>query len=127
MGGAWIRHSEPFLQLLGCEWSQFTPRIERQLRRHGWEWSDFGKLFEIDHTLPFNAFRLERYEDRLMVNHFSNLKAMDPHLNRIKNGQFSKAELECYKSLWRANYKPRHRQLRLFKEHAVRAPMRDRV
>jgi hypothetical protein len=86
------------------------------LKRRGWKWSDFGKLFEIDHTLPFNAFRLERYEDRLMVNHFTNLRPLEVHANRVKNGNYSNVELRCYKTQWRLTFGSWLRQALLFKQ-----------
>ncbi len=37
-----VFHSEPFLELLGMAWEQFTRRLERQFKRRGWDWSDYG-------------------------------------------------------------------------------------
>jgi hypothetical protein len=30
-------------------WEQFAPRLERQFKRCGWDWSDYGSEFTIDH------------------------------------------------------------------------------
>ena len=43
-----VFHSEPFLELLGMAWEQFTRRLERQFKRRGWDWSDYGSEFTID-------------------------------------------------------------------------------
>jgi hypothetical protein len=69
-----IFHSEPFLELLGMLWEQFTRRLERQVKRRGWDWSDYGSEFTIDHRLPCCAFDPRKAEQRAMCSHWSNLQ-----------------------------------------------------
>lgn len=51
-----------------------------------------------------------------MCCHWSNLQVLTPSANRIKNGKFDKLELRCFKNFWRANFKPRRKQLTLFED-----------
>jgi hypothetical protein len=51
-----------------------------------------------------------------MASHWSNLQPMTVEANRAKNGNYSKVELRCFKTLWRSRYGRKCRQLRLFKE-----------
>ena len=111
-----IYHAEPFLQLLGCEWSQFIARIEHQLKRNGWTWQRYGSEWTLDHKLPVRAWNLERYEERAMCSHFSNLRPLSDEENRRKNGSYSKAELRCYKTHWRSTFGRQLRQALLFKQ-----------
>jgi hypothetical protein len=119
-----VYHSKGFLQLLGCSWSEFTARVERQFRRRGWDWSDYGSEFTIDHQLPCCAFDLGKAEQRAMCSHFSNLQVLSVEQNRRKNGSYSKVELRCFKTLWRSRYGRKCRQLRLFKEQRCECPFR---
>jgi hypothetical protein len=91
-------------------------RLERQFKRRGWDWSDYGSEFTIDHQLPCCAFDLHKAEQRAMCSHWSNLQVLSVEQNRIKNGQFSKAELNCFKTLWRIKYGKNLRQPELFKQ-----------
>ena len=111
-----VYHSKGFLQLLGCSWSEFTARVERQFKRSGWDWQDYGSEFTIDHRLPCAAFDLRKAEQRAMCCHWSNLQVLTPSANRIKNRKFDKLELRCFKNFWRANFKPRRKQLALFED-----------
>jgi hypothetical protein len=117
-----VYHSKGFLQLLGCSWSEFTARVERQFKRRGWDWSDYGSEFTIDHRLPCCAFDLRKAEQRAMCSHFSNLQVLSVEQNRRKNGSYSKVELRCFKTLWRSRYGRKCRQLRLFKEQRCECP-----
>ncbi len=117
-----VFHSEPFLELLGMPWEQFARRLERQFRRCGWDWSDYGSEFTIDHRLPCCAFDLGKAEQRAMCSHFSNLQVLSIEQNRRKNGSYSKVELRCFKTLWRSSYGRKCRQLRLFKEPRCERP-----
>jgi hypothetical protein len=65
---AGVYHGEPFLKLLGTPWDQFTRYIERRFKP-GWNWSNFGSVWNLDHIQPINAFNLKRAEDRAMVRH----------------------------------------------------------
>ena len=111
-----IYHAESFIELLGCEWTQFTARIDRQLKRNGWTWQGYASEWSLDHKLAICAWNLERYEERAMCSHFSNLQVLSIEQNRRKNGSYSKVELRCFKTLWRSRYGRMSRQLRLFKE-----------
>ena len=55
-------------------WPEFSARLERQLKRRGWTFSDFGSKFWGDHRLPICAFNLKKAEERAMATHFSNLQ-----------------------------------------------------
>ncbi len=87
-----VFHSEPFLDLLGMPWEQFARRLERQFKRRGWDWSDYGSEFTIDHRLPCCAFDLRKAEQRAMCSHWSNLQVLSVEQNRRKNGSYSKVE-----------------------------------
>jgi hypothetical protein len=67
-----VFHGEPFLELLGCTWEAFTRYIGRRFKR-GWNWSNFGSVWNLDHIQPVNAFNLKRAEDKAMACHWSNL------------------------------------------------------
>ncbi len=111
-----VFHSEPFLALLAMPWEQFARRLERQFKRRGWDWSDYGSEFTIDHRLPCCAFDLHKAEQRAMCSHWSNLQVLSLDENRRKNGNYSKPELRCYKTQWRFTFGRKHRQTLLFKE-----------
>jgi hypothetical protein len=57
---AGVYHAKGFLQLLGIPWEKFTARLERQLKRRGWQWSDYGSEFVIDHKIPVCAWNLPK-------------------------------------------------------------------
>jgi hypothetical protein len=46
-----VYHSKGFLELLGMPWEEFAARLERQLKRRGWQWIDYGPKFTIDNKL----------------------------------------------------------------------------
>jgi hypothetical protein len=85
-------HSEPFLDLLGMPWEQFSRHLGRQFKRRGWDRSDYGSEFTIDHRLPCCAFDLHKAEQRAMCSHWSNLQVLSLDENRRKNGSYSKAK-----------------------------------
>ena len=111
-----VFHIEPFLELLGMAWEQFARRLERQFKRRGWDWSDYGSEFTIDHRLPCCAFDLHKAEQRAMCSHWSNLQVLSLDENRRKNGNYSTVELRCYKTQWRLTFGRQPRQTLLFKE-----------
>ena len=111
-----VFHSEPFLELLGMPWEQFARRLERQFKHRGWDWSEYGSEWTIDHRLPCCSFDLRKAEDRAMCCHFSNLRPLSVEENRRKNGSYSKAELRCYKTQWRLTFGRQPRQALLFKQ-----------
>jgi hypothetical protein len=104
-----VFHAEPFLTLLGCTWEAFTRYIERRFKR-GWNWSNFGSVWNLDHIQPINAFNLKRAENRAMVCHWSNLRPLSVEENRIKNGHYSKIELSLHKTMSRMTYGPKPKQ-----------------
>jgi hypothetical protein len=71
-------------------WPEFAARIERQLKRRGWNWSRFEKKWWVDHRLPWCAWNLAKAEERAMATHWSNLQVLPAEWNRAKNGYFSK-------------------------------------
>jgi hypothetical protein len=71
-------------------WPEFAARLERQLKRRGWQWTDFGSRFWVDHRLPICAFNLKKAEERAMATHFSNLQILPAEWNRRKNGYSKK-------------------------------------
>jgi hypothetical protein len=111
-----VFHSEPVLELLGMPWEQFTRRLESQFKRRGWTWQGYGSEWTLDHKLPSYAFKLQKYEDRAICSHFSNLQVLSVEANRAKNGSYSKVELRCYKTQWRSTFGRRLRQALLFKQ-----------
>jgi hypothetical protein len=105
-----VYRSKGFLALLGMPWPEFAARLERQLKRRGWQWTDFGSKFWIDHRLPVCAFDLKKAEERAMCTHWSNLQVLPASWNRAKNGYFSKDDLHAYKTMWKTLYGPRRRK-----------------
>jgi hypothetical protein len=107
-----VNHSKGFLELLGMPWEEFAARLERQLKRRGWQWIDYGPKFAIDHKLPVRAFNLKKAEERARCTHRSNLQVLSAEWNRAKNGYFPKDQLQAYKTIWRLAYSPKPKQLK---------------
>jgi hypothetical protein len=93
-------------------WPEFSARLERQLKRRGWTFSDFGSKFWGDHRLPICAFNLKKAEERAMRPIFQICKILPAAWNRAKNGYFSKDALQAYKTMWRLTYGPKPKQLK---------------
>jgi hypothetical protein len=95
-----------------CPGKNSPQRLERQLKRRGWQWIDYGPKFAINHKLPVRAFNLKKAEERARCTHRSNLQVLPAEWNRAKNGYFPKDLLQAYKTIWRLAYDPKPKQLK---------------
>ncbi len=70
------------IELLGCSLADLQIHIERQFR-HGWNWSNHGPVWEIDHRIPLR----KGIQDTSFLGasmHFLNLQPIAKHKNRVK-------------------------------------------
>ena len=84
--------------LLGCSWSEFITRIERQWLP-GMSWSNYGRgvgRWSLDHRKPCAVFDLRNPTEQRICFHFSNLRPLWHYDNQSKG------------SLWEG---VRHRQV----------------
>lgn len=85
-----MMRSRRSLSWLGCSPADFRAHIEAQFRP-GMTWENRGVVWEIDHIKPVCAFDLTDPAERLLVNHFTNLRPVWPEENRKKGSTFQEA------------------------------------
>lgn len=71
------------IDYLGCDINHARRHIQKQFKR-GMEWDNHGIVWEIDHIVPMSHFDLQREDQRLIVNHFTNLRPEFKQYNREK-------------------------------------------
>lgn len=72
------------LNLFGCEPWKLRAHIEAQWKP-GWNWKNYGTVWNIDHIVPLVAFNLEIPMHQRISSHFTNLQPMEWLENSIKN------------------------------------------
>ena len=69
---------------LGCTYAEAKQHIEKQFKR-GMTWANHGDSWEIDHIMPLAAFNLTDPNHIKLANHYTNLRPLWKHENRIKS------------------------------------------
>jgi hypothetical protein len=69
--------------LIGCSVQLYRENIERQLKP-GWNWDNYGKVWEIDHKLPLSSFDLTDYKQQKIAFNFNNTQPLSVFDNRSK-------------------------------------------
>ena len=75
------------VQLLGCTYDEARRHIESQFR-DGMTWSNYGKVWEIDHIRPISSFDLSDPSQRMMAANFCNLQPLLVAENRAKSASW---------------------------------------
>lgn len=68
----------------GCSIAEMKQIIEHQFKR-GMTWKNYGTAWEIDHVIPLASFNLNDPKQRLLANHWTNLKPEWKQVNREKS------------------------------------------
>jgi hypothetical protein len=78
--------SAPTLTPLGASLTAFRKHIESKWRK-GWNWGNYGTLWEIDHRIPCSAFNLSDRREQERCFHFTNLQPLAKKANRRKSSR----------------------------------------
>lgn len=76
------------IEMLGCSILQAKRHIEKQFKK-GMTWANHGVVWEIDHILPLAAFDLNRKDQQMIANHFTNLRPEWKAMNRMKRDRIT--------------------------------------
>jgi len=74
------------IECLGGTVTFVKRHLERQFK-DGMTWRNHGALWEIDHIIPMSMFNLHDPNERMRVNHFTNLRPMMKSGNRQKGSR----------------------------------------
>jgi hypothetical protein len=74
------------IEYLGCDINHARSHIQRCFKK-GMTWDNHGIVWEIDHVIPMSHFDLSREDQRMRVNHFTNLKPEFKRYNREKGSR----------------------------------------
>ena len=66
----------------GCTITFLRKHIESQFK-DGMTWDNYATMWEVDHIRPLCTFDLTNEQDRLKANHYTNLRPLCKHLNRL--------------------------------------------
>lgn len=69
------KKTHPSLYLLGCSIEEARLHLEDQFLPE-MNWSNHGKVWEIDHIIPCSSFNLENLEEQKECFHYSNLQPL---------------------------------------------------
>jgi hypothetical protein len=81
----WSKRSN---ELLGCTYAEARKWIESQFKK-GMTWANCGE-WEIDHIIPIAAFDLTDERQVMCVNHYTNLRPLWAHENRLKRDRIER-------------------------------------
>jgi hypothetical protein len=70
--------------LIGCTPDFFVGFLEGHFQT-GMTWSNYGKLWTIDHVIPVSSFDLTNWEEVKRAFHYSNCRPMDSFANSSKH------------------------------------------
>lgn len=73
----------PTLELIGCSIENFKNHIESQFTSE-MNWGNYGKEWDIDHSIPLSILNLEIKEEQEFGMNFKNCKPLNSKLNRSK-------------------------------------------
>jgi hypothetical protein len=76
-------HPTSYFILLDCDMNTFKRWIEFQFNKEMC-WDNYGKVWEIDHILPINAFNMEYELDKKVCFNWTNLQPLNKNENREK-------------------------------------------
>jgi hypothetical protein len=74
------------IEYLGCDINAARLHIQKQFKK-GMHWNNHGEVWEIDHIIPMSLFDLSKEDQRLRVNHFTNLRPEFKRYNREKGSR----------------------------------------
>jgi len=81
------RKSDSTMSLTGCTIQFLMGYLESQFRE-GMEWSNYGRVWEVDHIRPCASFDLTEKEQQRICFHYSNLQPLFASENRAKSDRF---------------------------------------
>jgi len=79
-------------ELLGCDIDFFEAWLEFQFNKN-MDWDNYGKYWEIDHTIPCDSYNLEIFDEQLECFNWSNLRPLEVSLNRSKKNKIVKNDI----------------------------------
>ena len=72
--------------MIGCTAAEFRKHIEDQFEE-GWTHDNRGKVWEIDHIIPYHAYDLTDFEQVKQVMHYTNVRPLSIKDNRKKRAK----------------------------------------
>lgn len=76
--------SKKTMELLGCTVEELKKYLESKFLFE-MSWSNYGKIWEIDHIQPCSSFDLSKEEEQIKCFHYNNLQPLWSKLNRMKS------------------------------------------
>lgn len=80
---AGIKKNFSSMEALGCSPSFFRAHLESQFTSE-FTWENYGKVWEIDHTIPISKFDLNNFEEVKKAFHYTNCQPLRIEVNRSK-------------------------------------------
>lgn len=74
-------------EMLGCSATDFKRHIESQFKT-GMSWENYGKEWHIDHIRPCVAFDLNKVEEQIKMNNYTNLQPLWAIENMMKGDTY---------------------------------------
>jgi len=74
------------IEYLGATVGFVKAHLQRQFKK-GMTWGNHGSFWEVDHIIPMSNFNLHDLNDRMRVNHYTNLRPMIKSENRKKGAR----------------------------------------
>ena len=81
-----IKHTKKYdsiLKLIGCSLNDLKQHLEEQFKPE-MSWSNYGKIWEIDHIIPCSSFDLTKLEEQQKCFHYTNTQPLFVSENRSK-------------------------------------------
>lgn len=82
-------HYYPIKYLIGCSPHELRKWIENQFEE-GWTHENRGKVWELDHIIPYSHYDLTDFDQVKKVMHYTNLRPLLIKDNRSKKGRVDK-------------------------------------
>ena len=82
-----IQRDESLLDTVGCTMDELRIWLESQFKG-GMTWENRGSIWTLDHIKPVTRFDLKQEDQRLQVNHFSNLRPLCKKENIRKGNRY---------------------------------------
>lgn len=82
-------------ELLGCSIEEFKTHLESKFQE-GMCWNNYGKVWEIDHIIPCNAWNLAEEFDSICCWNYRNLHPLLKEDNRRKKAKYNENDKQKY-------------------------------
>lgn len=88
-----ISSGKKYLQYLGCSIDDLKKWFEFNFELDEFEWSTYGKQWEIDHVIPCCKFNMQKEEEIYSCFNWKNTKPATVSLNKSKNSKILKWQI----------------------------------